>query len=106
MGWPAGRLLDGVGDGARREMAVELLPAAHRDSAKAVPDRTEITGRSAAMDRQQVTTVLTVVLVGMWIITAVARIWISWPEAHVLDSVMPSLVGYWFLTKVKNGAVA
>jgi len=56
--------------------------------------------------RQQVTTFLTVVIVGLWIVTAVVRIWVTWPEAHVLDAAMPMIVGYWFLsnsTAKKNG---
>jgi hypothetical protein len=58
------------------------------------------------MNRQQVVTILTAVIVGLWIITAVVRIWISWPEAYVLDAAMPLVIGYWFVSNAngkKNG---
>jgi len=57
-------------------------------------------------NRQQVTTFLTVVIVAFWIITAVVRIWVPWPVAHVIDAAMPVVVGYWFLSNAavkKNG---
>ena len=63
----------------------------------------------ARLDRQQVTTLLTVVIVAFWIITAVARIWIPFPAAAVLDSAMPLVIGYWFVSNAgtkKNGAPA
>jgi len=46
--------------------------------------------------RQQVVTALTLVIVGFWLISAVVRLFIEWPGAAVLDSVMPAVVGYWF----------
>jgi hypothetical protein len=57
------------------------------------------------LDRQQVTTLLTLFLVALWTITAVVRLWVPWPVAHVLDAAMPVLIGYWFLVNAgKNGA--
>lgn len=59
-------------------------------------------------DRYVVTTLLTVVITAVWIISAVVRIWIEWPEAAILDSAMPVIVGYWFVTSAikRNGATA
>jgi hypothetical protein len=56
-------------------------------------------------DRQEVITFLTMVIVGVWIVTAVVRIWVSWPAAYVLDAAMPLVVGYWFVSNAvkKNG---
>ena len=52
---------------------------------------------------QQFVNVMTVLLVVMWIISAIARIWIKWPEVAVLDSAMPSVIGYWFATNAVAG---
>jgi hypothetical protein len=49
--------------------------------------------------RHQVTTFLTLVIVGLWIVTAVTRIWIDWPAANVLDALMPVVCGFYFLSK-------
>lgn len=54
-------------------------------------------------DRQQVTTLLTLVIVGLWVITFVTRIWIDWPPASVLDAAMPLVLGYWFVSNAVNG---
>jgi hypothetical protein len=48
------------------------------------------------LDRQQMVNLLTVVIVAAWIATAVVRIWKPWPEAAILDSAMPLLIGWWF----------
>ena len=59
------------------------------------------------MNRQQITTLLTVVIVAFWIVTAVLRIWVSFPPGTVLDSAMPLVIGYWFVSassSTKNGA--
>lgn len=61
------------------------------------------------MDRAQVTTLLTLAIVVLWIISAVVRIWVSWPPAAVLDAAMPIIVSYWFLSNAsvkKNGNTA
>ena len=62
-------------------------------------------------NRQQVVTVLTLFVCALWTITAVVRIFHSWPAAYVLDAAMPLVIGYWFVTnatngKAKNGATA
>lgn len=58
-------------------------------------------------DRQVVTTFLTLVIVGVWIVTAVVRIWVPLLDApHILDALMPMVCGYWFLSNAaakKNG---
>ena len=54
------------------------------------------------LDRQTVTTLLTVVIVAFWIVTAVVRIWIAWPAAAVLDAAMPLVVGYWFVSNADD----
>jgi hypothetical protein len=58
------------------------------------------------MDRQRVVTILTVVIVVFWMITAVVRIWQPWPAASIVDSAMPLVIGYWFVINAaakKNG---
>lgn len=56
------------------------------------------------MNRQRVVTILTAVIVAMWIVSAVVRLFIAWPEAAILDSAMAPLVGFWFLSNArKNG---
>lgn len=59
------------------------------------------------LDRQQITNILTIVIVLVWIVTAVVRIWVDWPQAMILDSAMPIVIGYWFassaMTSKKNG---
>jgi hypothetical protein len=46
-------------------------------------------------------------MVGFWIITAVVRLWMPWPEAHILDAAMAPIIGYWFLANSKkNGTTA
>jgi hypothetical protein len=61
-------------------------------------------------DRHQVTTFLTVVIVGLWIITFIVRIWVPLEQASILDSAMPLVIGYWFVANAlkngKNGAKA
>lgn len=61
---------------------------------------------AAKFDRQQVTNWLTLIIVLVWIATAVVRIWVDWPEAAILDAAMPIVIAYYFassaLTK-KNG---
>lgn len=59
-----------------------------------------------ALPKQQVINILTGIIVGFWIISAIVRLWIEWPEAAVLDSLMAPTIGYWFLSKSKNGAAA
>jgi hypothetical protein len=59
--------------------------------------------------RQQVTTLLTLIIVLLWTITAVVRLWVPWPVANVLDAAMPLIIGYWFVMNAgakKNGAEA
>ena len=48
---------------------------------------------------------LTVIVVVVWIITAVIRIWVKWPEAAVLDAAMPLVIGYYFVAQAvrRNG---
>lgn len=56
--------------------------------------------------QQQVTTLLTIAIVVLWLITAVVRIWVPWSVASVLDSAMPLVIGYWFVSNAspkKNG---
>ena len=50
------------------------------------------------MTSTSVATILTVVIVTLWIIGAIVRIWQPWPPAVVLDSAMPLVVGYWFVS--------
>jgi len=58
------------------------------------------------MSRELTVTALTGVIVVLWMVTAVVRIWHPWPEAAVMDSAMPCVVGYWFVsgTVKRNGA--
>lgn len=60
------------------------------------------------LDRQEVTNILTLLIVGVWIITAVVRIWVDWPQAVILDSAMPIVLAYWFASTAarKNGVSA
>jgi hypothetical protein len=55
------------------------------------------------LSRQQVVTLLTLVIVGVWIVTAVVRIWVPWPVANILDAAMPVVIGYYFVSKSANG---
>ena len=60
-------------------------------------------------NQQQVTTWLTLVITGLWVISAVARIWVEFPAGYVLDAAMPMIVGFWFVSNSatkKNGASA
>ena len=61
-------------------------------------------------DRHQVTTFLTMVIVGLWIITFIVRVWVPLEQASILDAAMPLVIGYWFvanaLKKNGNGAKA
>ena len=60
-----------------------------------------------SLNRQQVTTLLTLFLVVLWVITAIVRIWVPFPAAYILDGAMPLVVGYWFASKNgKNGVPA
>ena len=54
-------------------------------------------------NRQQVTTFLTVVIVGLWIVTTVVRIWVPLDAAAILDSALPLVIGYYFVSKTTNG---
>lgn len=54
------------------------------------------------LTRQQVVTLLTVFIVGVWTVTLVARIWLKMPNAIVLDSCMPLVVAYWFATSAND----
>jgi hypothetical protein len=57
------------------------------------------------MSRELTVTALTGVIVVLWMVTAVVRIWHPWPEATVVDSAMPCVIGYWFVSNAKkNGA--
>ena len=59
--------------------------------------------------RQKITTWLTLVIVGLWIISFVVRFWTPIPVASVLDSAMPLVIGYWFVSGAatgKNGKAA
>jgi hypothetical protein len=60
------------------------------------------------MSRDLIVTALTGVIVGLWLVSAVVRIWHPWPEASVLDSAMPLVIGYYFISKPtkRNGSVA
>lgn len=60
------------------------------------------------LDTKTVVTILTLVMVTLWVISAVVRIWVAWPEARVLDAIMPIIIGYWFLSNSskKNGVTA
>jgi hypothetical protein len=63
----------------------------------------------AEADRQRITTIVALAIVAFWIVTAVVRIWVAWPAASVLDSAMPLVVGWWFVSSSsakKNGAAA
>lgn len=57
-------------------------------------------------NRDAVVTILTGVLVLLWVASMVARIWVDLPQATVLDAAMPILIGFWFSTQAtkKNGA--
>jgi hypothetical protein len=59
------------------------------------------------LSRQQITNLLTAVIVGAWVIFAITRIWVDIPQAIILDNAMPIVIGYWFvssaLTVRKNG---
>jgi hypothetical protein len=48
------------------------------------------------MDRQRVTNILTLIIVCVWIVFAVVRVWVEIPAAVILDSAMPVVIGYWF----------
>ena len=61
----------------------------------------------AEADRQRITTIVALAIVAFWTVTAVVRIWIPWPVASVLDSAMPLVIGWWFVSSSatkKNGA--
>jgi uncharacterized MnhB-related membrane protein len=49
--------------------------------------------------KEQVVTLLTLIVVVLWVISAIVRIWQPWPIAGVLDSAMPLVIGYWFVAK-------
>jgi hypothetical protein len=66
---------------------------------------------SPELNRLTVTTFLTLIVVGLWIVTVIVRIWVDIPAAAVLDSAMPLIIGYWFVSgaapkKNGNGAPA
>ena len=54
------------------------------------------------LSTQQVTHILTCILVLAWIGTAIARIWVEWPEAKILDDAMPLILAYWFASTAVN----
>lgn len=45
---------------------------------------------------QRTTTVVTLVIVVLWFATVIARVRWELPQAVVLDSAMPPVIGYWF----------
>jgi hypothetical protein len=51
------------------------------------------------LTKGQVTTLLTLFVATLWAITAVARIWVPFPAAYVLDAAMPVIVAYYFISK-------
>jgi hypothetical protein len=51
------------------------------------------------MTKQQVTTLLTLFVCVVWVITAMARIWVPFPAAYVLDAAMPLVIGFYFISK-------
>jgi hypothetical protein len=57
------------------------------------------------LNRQQITTLLTLFICLVWVATAVARIWLPFPAAYILDAAMPVVIGFYFVTAAtKNGA--
>jgi len=56
-------------------------------------------------NRQRVITIITVMIVGLWIAATITRVFRPWPEAAILDAAMPSVIGYWFAASAitKNG---
>ena len=54
------------------------------------------------MNRQRITTILTAIIVAVWLVSAVVRIFHPWPEASVIDSAMPMVIGFWFFTGTKK----
>lgn len=57
------------------------------------------------LGRQDVLNILTLVILGVWVITIVVRLWMPWPEATVADKAMLAATGYWFAVQAlkKNG---
>lgn len=55
------------------------------------------------MTRTKVITILTLIIVGVWLAIAVISLFFPLPEAGVLDSVVPLVIGYWFATKPEKG---
>jgi hypothetical protein len=51
------------------------------------------------MTKQQVTTMLTLFVCGLWVITAAVRLWMPFPAAYILDAAMPVVIGFYFLSK-------
>jgi len=47
--------------------------------------------------KDKMITILTLIIVLLWVISAVVRIFQPWPIAGVLDSAMPLVIGYWFV---------
>ena len=61
--------------------------------------------------QQSHVTVISLIIVGLWTVTAVVRIWVEWPAATVIDNLMPLVGAFWFAVtaangKKKNGAAA
>lgn len=55
-----------------------------------------------AARQERIVTVVTLLLVGLWIVVSIARLWKSIPPAVALDSVMPIVIGYWFAMKKED----
>lgn len=55
--------------------------------------------------RQRVVTILTIAIVVLWVASAIVRLWQPWPAAAILDSAMPLVIGYWFVSSAlkRNG---
>ncbi len=54
------------------------------------------------LTRQQVVTLLTLAIVGLWTLTAIVRLWMPFPAGSVLDAAMPLVVGFWFVSKTNE----
>jgi hypothetical protein len=46
--------------------------------------------------RETVVTILTGVVVVLWLAVTIARIWVEIPQATILDAAMPLVIGFWF----------
>jgi len=57
---------------------------------------------TAVAKQERVVTLVTLLLVALWFVLSIARIWKNVPQAVALDSIMPIVIGYWFAMK-KSG---